>query len=835
MAVVSVRGEAEMPISGRSKGRQVTGVKRGTSRADVSRGKGARPVRFDELSLRIPGDELRIRFHERLTIIGGIGALERQGLIDGLLGTLTGRHRQDSVLVFADATGRLVEVTRDQRRELIHRYEDGTAAPDPMALIGLDAAGLHELCRLGTAEVGLLGATSSDRGTRTAEPAELVEARDAMARIAEEFEEALRAATTAASLGEELAAIDEALREGEEGQARRRYARLLADLERVRAEAVALRGGSAGAEADGRLLSAGQDVHRLSARWHQAHRRMQEATARFGGRTRLDPRAFADAHAVPDRVPTELSELAERMAAAEAHRDAIAARLQTLAASRLPNPSDPAVMRLANSEQDGLWHAARRVIDTREQVEAASLELGGIDAGGMGSRLAEEIEAAHERVAQAEALLRTRRRAACGGVAAGIVGALIAMSTSILLAPGPLVLGVACALWGMAEPRQALARARAAAQGTLGEAGTTSYLAFQMRRIDATIDPTVRTRLVALALEHRVAKAEWHDLVGDIDAAHALSLEVEVRRYAEALDRLDDKAEEIEQLRRELANVAEPAATRARADLMAACAPFGVDDPALAVDMVRHQVEEGRTARLQAELETAEAEEAALRVELDALLAQLGVAGSDLTARLGALDRALAAAREREQARGTSRAPAEIDAELAQLEAAAKRDYRPEWGASVAPDDLAEPDIESLRARRDATAKAWAEAQRAVPDVERLADRHAAVERRVTILEAAMGDSPAAAALVATQEIERYLQARLAALCSATPQRDPLPLVLDEPFLRIRGERKAELLDFVARLSERTQLVYLTDDADVLQWARPRAGNGLLLLEPTSV
>ena len=43
-------------------------------------------MRFDELSLRIPGDELRMRFHERLTVLSGIGALERQGLVEGLLG-----------------------------------------------------------------------------------------------------------------------------------------------------------------------------------------------------------------------------------------------------------------------------------------------------------------------------------------------------------------------------------------------------------------------------------------------------------------------------------------------------------------------------------------------------------------------------------------------------------------------------------------------------------------------------------------------------------------------------------------------------------------------------
>jgi uncharacterized protein YhaN len=792
-------------------------------------------LRFDELSLRIPGDELRMRFHERLTVVGGISALERQGLIDGLLGTLTGRHRADSVLIWLDATGRRIEASQDQRGELVHRCEDGSAAPDPLAMIGLDADSFADLCRIGPAELGLLADEHDLEAVGGAEPRELIEARDALNRLSEELDGALRAQGATAELGEELARLNAALREAEEGQSQRRYARLLADLDRVRAEAVALRGGTAGKEADERLLAAGQDVHRLSARWHEAHRRLQETATRFGDRPRLDPRAFAEAQAVPDRVPGELGALADRMAAAEEHRDAVAARLQALVASRLPDPSDRAVVRLAAVDQRRLWGAAHHALETGERVEGASLELGGIDAGGMGSRRAEELEAAHERVEAAESLVRTRRRAACGGVAAGIIGAAVAMGTSLFVAPVPLILGIACALWGMAEPRQALLRARSTENHLLAEVGTTSYLAFQLRRIDATIDPKVRTRLAAVAMEHRVARTEWHDIAGEIDAADAVRLEVEVRRYAEALASLDGAADEIENLRKELTKVAEPAAARARADLLSACAPYGVDDPALAVDMVRHQVEQGRTARLQADLEAAESAETAMRAELDTMLAQLGVAGSDITARLGALDRALRAAREREQARTGARDPATVDAELAELEAAARRDYRPEWGASIAPDNSPEPDFDSLRQQRESVSRALNEARAQIPDVELVADRRATVERRVMLLEAAMGDSPAATALVATQDIERYLQARLAAVCGAGPQRDALPLILDEPFLRIRGERKAELLELVERLADRTQLVYLTDDPDVLHWARPRAGSEVLrLLEPAT-
>src|SRR5206468_463627 len=157
----------------------------------------------------------------------------------------------------------------------------------------------------------------------------------------------------------------------------------------------------------------------------------------------------------------------------------------------------------------------------------------------------------------------------------------------------------------------------------------------------------------------------------------------EVRAYATALAGLSGAADEIEAVRAELRRDAEPAVDQARDALLAACAPFGIEDPMLAVNMVRHQVGLGLTARLQRELEAA------------------------------------------------------------------------------VPDAAEEPDIDELRSRRQQTAKEYDAAYAAVPDIEHLADRRSAVERRVTVLEAAMGESTAAAALADTGDIERYLLARL--------------------------------------------------------------------------
>ena len=81
--------------------------------------------------------------------------------------------------------------------------------------------------------------------------------------------------------------------------------------------------------------------------------------------------------------------------------------------------------------------------------------------------------------------------------------------------------------------------------------------------------------------------------------------------------------------------------------------------------------------------------------------------------------------------------------------------------------------------------------------------------------------------------MQQYLLAHLTRAGHCGPQDESVPVVLDEPFLRIAADRKWELLDMLRRLGETTQLIYLTDDPYVGAWARRRASAGLItLLEP---
>ncbi|HEY9555579.1 MAG TPA: hypothetical protein VIR58_02525, partial [Acidimicrobiales bacterium] len=123
-------------------------------------------------------------------------------------------------------------------------------------------------------------------------------------------------------------------------------------------------------------------------------------------------------------------------------------------------------------------------------------------------------------------------------------------------------------------------------------------------------------------------------------------------------------------------------------------------------------------------------------------------------------------------------------------------------------------------------------------DVDRLADRCAAVERRVRSLEARHGAVAANGDPGAVADIQQHLLARLTTAGTAGPHGDPVPVVLDEAFLLVPADRKWDLLDMLRRLAERHQIVYLSDDPFVAAWARQQVADGnvtLLELDPAEL
>jgi hypothetical protein len=157
---------------------------------------------------------------------------------------------------------------------------------------------------------------------------------------------------------------------------------------------------------------------------------------------------------------------------------------------------------------------------------------------------------------------------------------------------------------------------------------------------------------------------------------------------------------------------------------------------------------------------------------------------------------------------------------------------RPEW-ASVQPSAADGKGEDELLARAEELRVAVAADDDAVVDLERLADRHSAMERRVASLEAAHQSGPTESTVAELADVHQYLLAHLTKAGHAGPFDESVPVVLDDAFLHIAAERKWELLDMLRRLGEKTQLLYLTDDPFVAAWARRRAAAGLItLLEP---
>ena len=792
-------------------------------------------MRVDLLTVGPGPEQAAIHFHSRLTVVGGLDARARSDFADLMVHALTGRGKDLWGARWVDNTGD-VFVGEREGNGWFWSTDDGQPCDEPSMLLGVDDRSLRHLMVLTAADL-----TPSSVAPAEPERPEVAEARAALAALDAELGAALAFGKRVDAMRAEVADIDEQVRDAEANRARRRYGALVAQLEHVRAEQDSLRGGAAVAAADRQLMAVGHEVRSRADRWRRARASLRTEWARFGNRDRLDPRTLAEALETPDRVPPELEELSALLEEAEAQRALLSDRLDSLAAGALPHPSHPAVVRLAHASQDEVWAAARRTIDAARRLEDQSLALGGLQAEGVSPSAAADLETAHDAVDVAVREAGRRRLPGLGGAFVGLLVCLIGLITfPELIAVGVLgVVGVA--VWAVAVPNRELARRQQAETDALQRAGVASYITFQMRRLEVNIDPKATEPLELAALEYRRAMAAWRKLAGDLAPTDALALEAETRDYARSLGGSRGAADEIALLRDRLTTVAEPAVAKARARLVAACEPFGVDDPRLAVEMVRHQASISVQARLQAALEQSERGEAATRSDLETALggAGFGAKGggnggpddADLERRLHAFEQARGAAEEREKARAEARTEREIDADLRKLEALVDAHRQPGWDEDdfVAVD--ADFDREALARRRAALVAEYEASFRALPDVSAMADRREALERRLASLgSAGLGD-----VVLDVDAVQQVLLGHLAAARRVGPYGESITVVFDEPFERIHGERKWSILDALEKLSASVQLVYLTDDVDVLVWARRRASRGSVsLLEPAS-
>lgn len=778
-------------------------------------------MRVDELRVGYPNPELRIGFHDRMTVLAGLGAPERASLIDTIQRAATG-VAEGAELHFFDSLGRRLIVSQAHGWPEL-RVEDPThpgAAPDPL-LPTPSVTTLRHLSVVTADEIGLV-----PRHDPANDTPELAAARADLAALEAELESA-RAGEKRAEIAEyELAEIEARIRAVEQGRSRREYARVVAALEQVRAEADVMQSGRASVDEDRAILAAGRGLEPAVENWRAARHRREQAAEGFGSLTRLSPEALAEALAIPDHAPEDLERCVADLETAERARDALSTRLFELAASGLPEPSDPAVVDLARCDQNTLWAAHRAVVDARRALDVEQLALGGLGTSTEVEAIVAEIEAAQTAI---EAASRTGRRRFLIGIAVGALGAVASIAGAGAF-PAGAALGVIAALAFIAGslllPRRRVKAAEAAANVALAKVDAESYLGFQLRRVNAMLDPGSRRRLDRAVADHRAANGRWCEIAGAVTPDHATALQVEVQSYAQALRHLGGAAREIEAVRVELSERAGPAAEAARRRLLELCGPYGADDPARAVELVRQRVGVAATARLQARLEQTE------HAELQAITAVADVCDhmqvpvhADLAHRVLQGQAAITAAARREQARAHARPASAVEADLARLEQEEAALRRPDWGPVTAA-DADEPDIDQLRRDRDAASVEARRTRLSVPEVGRLADRQAALARRVAALESPTAWNGPDRMPIELHELHDRLLATLARARHGGADGEALPAIFDEPLLHVPAGHKWDLLDMIERLSSGCQIAYLTDDPYVAAWAKRRADVG---------
>jgi uncharacterized protein YhaN len=771
-------------------------------------------MRLEELAYRDRGQAVTIPFHRTLTVLGGLDEDARRRFVERALAALTGTAAgYGASLVFEDGSGSRVHLVRDPRgattvtdldsgEDLAEALADGAGPVDWLELLGLP-----------TTDLLLLAAADFERGENAAADgdaadgdSELAEAKAVLTQVQQEYEQVVARHRHVDELRSTITLLDDEIRLADERAARRRYDDAARTVARLEAELALAQGAE---PAEWRLAEAALAAVRLAADHATAAAALEEARDAFGDRRRLDDRALSRALSLPAEFPADLERLhSEYLAAADRRADLIA-RLDAGAASDLPPPSEPWVITLARQEHAELWARAERATAAGRRAAELSMGLGG---AGQHRALVAEIEAAHQAVETAEREVDSARVKA---------------------------LAVAA--------RRKLVKAREDEEAVLRKAGFVSWLAFQMRRIDVLLEPDAVEALRVAELEHQVAAVAWAELAGDVDPEAALAARDEVERYAGAMEAAQHNVAAMEHLHRELVDEVEPAYAAARAALLDACGSVDVD-PEHAVSEVAAIVSEARHARLQQAVEDAEAAIRQIETDLEAQLATAGRPGpGNLAGRLEAVTALASEAELHLEATQSTRSAEEVEADLTRARALMVRLGRPEWESLAPPPAFpissaghpsADADggqdgrdaVTRLTDRRAQLAAELESAGRALPDVDRLADRLEALSRRVAILETTAGTG---ALLITAEEAEMVLLGRFAQTRRVGAEAEPVPVLVDDALAAFPRHDKWRLLDLLARLGEASQVVYLTADEETVEWARSRAGNGSLgLLDP---
>ena len=188
---------------------------------------------------------------------------------------------------------------------------------------------------------------------------------------------------------------------------------------------------------------------------------------------------------------------------------------------------------LARIDQARLWDVADKVKD-REQHLAETAKQTGSDAED--AAVYAEIEESHRQFEQAQAEHeRVRYLSFVIGAGSALVGIATAAIYTAWLAVPFLAVAIAATAASIGY-WQRLEQARRREEEALQAAGATSYLTFQLHRVNGLLgNDQARRLMMRAAEEHRAALAEWRVLVGGIPLEWALQHRREIRQQAKTL------------------------------------------------------------------------------------------------------------------------------------------------------------------------------------------------------------------------------------------------------------------------------------------------------------
>jgi hypothetical protein len=201
---------------------------------------------------------------------------------------------------------------------------------------------------------------------------------------------------------------------------------------------------------------------------------------------------------------------------------------------------DEVVGRLAAADQSQLWVAAERLLRAERTLDAESRAAG---ASAADAALIDRIEERHRELEAAVERHDTLRKLAMGICAVTLIVGMTAVANGNLVLALLMLLAACGSMFGVLRARKRVDEAEGAAEAALADAGVSSYLGFQVQRVEGMLTgEDNRRHLLELAADVRTATDEWEALAGDVTPLWALDHYEAIAAAASARREIDLRA-----------------------------------------------------------------------------------------------------------------------------------------------------------------------------------------------------------------------------------------------------------------------------------------------------